>query len=296
MSLSPVDVDVIIIVDWSANSRPKLGADSIWSYELATSGGADPRVPINHRTRTAALEHIESRVRARAGQRVLLGFDFAFAYPAGFAFAAGLTGARPWEAIWQHLARHITDDERNRNNRWAVATELNERLGSTHFWGAPPRQASAHLTTTKPVHFALAEFRRSEVHLRAVTGKHPFSAWQLLGAGAVGSQTLMGIPVLQRLRSAHQLSGRTRVWPFETGLVADPWAGRNDGVVVAEVWPSALEFGHVGHPTKDAQQVMALAQRFATRAAQGSLGSAFCPPISASDASAAMEEGWVLTP
>jgi precorrin-8X/cobalt-precorrin-8 methylmutase len=285
ITLPSTDVDVIIIVDWSASSTPTRGADSIWSYELATAAGNDPRPPINHRTRHAATVHIESRLRASAGQRVLLGFDFAFGYPAGFARAVGFTGAAPWEAIWQHLSLHITDDERNRNNRWAVATELNRRLGHTHFWGAPPRHASAHLTTTKPLHFALAEFRRSEVHLRAATGKRPFSAWQLLGIGAVGSQTLMGIPILQRLRVADRLSDRTHVWPFETGFTADPWAGRRDGIVLAEVWPSAIEFGHIGHPIKDAQ-----------RAADGSLGEAFRPLMSAADASTAMEEGWVLMP
>lgn len=287
--------DVVIVVDWSAAAAPKLGADSIWSYELG-DGRAEV---LNHATRATARTHLTERLGELAGRRVLLGFDFAFAYPAGFAAAAGLGDdtADAWRVVWQHVAAHVTDDDRNRNNRWTVAAELNERLGSHHFWGAPPARATSHLTTTKPGTFALPEFRRSEHHLRTVTGRRPFSAWQLLGAGAVGSQTLMGIPTLHHLRHHEGLADRTRVWPFETGLTADPWAARpDDGIVLAEVWPSAVEFGHVAHPVKDARQVIALAQRFRTSADDGSLAAAFSPPPHHVEEATALEEGWVLTP
>ncbi|MEQ1699557.1 MAG: hypothetical protein ABMA25_05570 [Ilumatobacteraceae bacterium] len=286
--------DVVIIVDWSAAVAPKRGADSIWSYELG-DGRTDL---INHPTRAEARAHLSTRLLQLAGRRVLVGFDFAFAYPAGFAAAASLTapGVPAWRAVWQHVAGQISDDDRNRNNRWSVAAELNERLGSRHFWGAPPASAGPHLTSTKPASFALAEYRRSEAHLREVTGKRPFSAWQLLGAGAVGSQTLMGIPTLHHLRHHEGLAERTRVWPFETGFTTDPWAARPDGIVLAEVWPSAVEFGHVTHPVKDARQVIALAQRLRTSADDGSLAVAFSPPSRPADEAAALEEGWVLTP
>lgn len=284
----------MIVVDWSAAAAPKLGADSIWSYELGEGRGD----LLNHATRAEARAHLSVRLHALAGRRVLVGFDFAFAYPAGFAAAAGLgdDAADAWLAIWQHLARRITDDARNRNNRWSVAAELNERLGSRHFWGAPPASAGPHLTSTKPASFTLAEYRRSEAHLRDATGKRPFSAWQLLGVGAVGSQTLTGIPVLHQLRHADGLAARTRVWPFETGFVADPWCGTNDGIVFAEVWPSAVEFDHVAHPVKDARQVTALAQRLRTSADDGCLAVAFSAPPHHVDAATALEEGWVLTP
>lgn len=301
--------DVVIVVDWSANATPKRGADSIWSYELAVgdngdngdSSGDGAAAPLNHRTRASAREHLTTRLVELAGKRVLLGFDFAFAYPAGFAAAAGLDATTaPWQAVWQHVARHITDDQRNRNNRWAVAAALNERLGAPHFWGSPPARAGTHLATTKPAQFTLAEFRRSEAHLRALTGRRPFSAWQLLGAGAVGSQTLMGLPTLHHLRHAPGLSDRTRVWPFETGLVANPWAGRpHDGIVLAEVWPSAIDsltIDCADHPIKDARQMITLARAFDAAAIDGSLAQAFEGPSHAEDIAAAMEEGWVLTP
>jgi len=33
------------------------------------------------------------------------------------------------------------------------------------------------------------------------SGRRPFSVWQLLGCGAAGSQTLLGLPVCERLRA-----------------------------------------------------------------------------------------------
>jgi precorrin-8X/cobalt-precorrin-8 methylmutase len=290
-------VDVVIVVDWSAAAAPKTGADSIWSHELG-----DGRAELtNHPTRAAARVHLTDRLQHLVGRRVLVGFDFAFAYPAGFAAAAGLDPTvNAWLAVWQHLAEHIVDDDRNHNNRWEVAASLNERLGSPHFWGVPTARASEHLSRTKPRAFALPEFRRSEHHLHETTGRRPFSAWQLLGAGAVGSQTLMGIPTLHHLRHTDGLSERTRVWPFETGFTADPWShAPTDGIVLAEVWPSAIDSATIDladHPTKDARQMLTLGQSFMAAAADGSLSAAFDGPTDPADRAAAAEEGWVLTP
>ncbi len=61
----------------------------------------------------------------------------------------------------------------------------------------------------------------------AATGS--FACWQLGGAGAVGSQMLMGMPVLSRLRA--RLGARVGVWPFEP-------AQRQ--ITLVEVWPSLI--------------------------------------------------------
>jgi len=285
------------MVDWSAQATPKLRADSIWSYELDTAAATPtPTPPANHRTRAEAATHLHERLQLLAGRRVLLGFDFAFGYPAGFAQLAGLTGV-PWQATWQHLADSITDDHQNRNNRWTVAADLNDRLGTNHLWGVPKARATNTLTATKPRTFTLAQFRHSELHLHS-TGRRPFSIWQLLGAGAVGSQSLMGIPVLHRLRHAPDLAERTRIWPFETGLVANPWPA-GDSIVIAEVWPGTLEataIDSVDHCIKDARQIVALAEHFAS-AGTDALSAAFAPALDPATAALVVaEEGWVLLP
>jgi precorrin-8X/cobalt-precorrin-8 methylmutase len=133
----------------------------------------------------------------------------------------------------------------------------------------------------------LPRWRTAEQRLRE-GGRHPFSVWQLLGAGSVGSQALTGIPVVRRLRHHPLLSDRSAVWPFETGLGLDHPAD----VVFAEVWPSSIPFDHVAHPVKDARQVVALAHHLARRQSVGDLR----PPVLTEDEEREVtaEEGWVL--
>jgi len=275
--------DVYCIVDWSANSTPKRGADSIW-IGIAEADG-DP-VATNMPTRAAALAALRELIDQHVGRRILIGLDFPFGYPVGFAAAAGLTDGPAWLATWQHLAAAIEDDHRNRNNRWAVATDLNRRLGSPRLWGVPPRRASIHLTTTRPPGVADLPLRHTEVVLRSHTGRPPFTNWQLLGAGSVGSQALTGIPVAHALRQ----HPRVQVWPFDTGLAP---ATAADAVVLAEVWPSIVK--EDGLQPKDRGQVTALARHFRTLDRAGDLVARFRPTLPDDVATAAVqEEGWVL--
>ena len=276
--------DRIVIVDWSAAAAPKLGTDSIWSYSHGDQAA------VNHRTRRASLTALVDLLR-RPG-RTLLGFDFPLGYPAGFAAAARLDGPTPWQATWHYLADHILDDDRNRNDRWSVAADLNQRLGERRFWGVPPRHASEHLTIRKPR--IIDEYRVVESRLRE-SGLHPFSTWQLLGAGSVGSQTLTGVPVVHSLRHHPAFAERTRIWPFETGLIADPTTHHRDAIVIAEVWPSAIPHDRTLHIVKDACQVMTLARHYALLDAAGALAAHFQPKLDAATAmNVVSEEAWVL--
>jgi precorrin-8X/cobalt-precorrin-8 methylmutase len=280
--------DRIVIVDWSASATPKRGADSIWVCVLDTRSGAE--VARNPPTRWQARDLVLDA--ARAPGRTLIGVDFPLGYPAGLAAAVGL-GAPPWAAVWTHLATSITDDALNHNNRWDVARDWNRRLGAPHFWGAPHARADEWLTVRMPrTGLTLPPYRSCEARLRA-RGLRPFTVWQLLGAGSVGSQALTGIPVMHQLRRHPDLEHRTRVWPFETGLTPLPATTIDDAVVIAEVWPSAIDFRHVDHPVKDAQQVIALARHFAAHDAAGTLGGLFAPTVDDAD-TVVREEGWVL--
>jgi len=83
------------------------------------------------------------------GGRVLIGFDFPYGYPSGFAAALGLKGSGPpWRATWNELASLISDGDDSRNNRFKVASHLNLRCGPGPgpFWGAPPGSTTDHLT------------------------------------------------------------------------------------------------------------------------------------------------------
>src|SRR5271154_6806361 len=97
--------DRYIAVDWSANNKPKHREDSIWSC-LGRDATADLETK-NHRTRRAAEAWLLDQLTAavRADERVLVGLDFPYGYPAGFAAALGVDG-EPWKGVWTYLDRH----------------------------------------------------------------------------------------------------------------------------------------------------------------------------------------------
>ena len=283
--------DRVLVVDWSANSAPKRGADSIWIAELHVGESVRNIRIWNPPTRRAAAELLSERLDAVRRARTLIGVDFSIGFPTGFATALGLAGT-PWSSTWAFLAERIADDHRNRNNRFAVAADLNACVsgGAAPFWGCPPSARASTLTSTKPVDGAcLPEWRTTEQELRTA-GCRPFSSWQLLGAGSVGSQTLLGIPVLDRLRRSHR---DVEVWPLSTGLCAVDVAP--GGVLVAEVWPSMHQVPETGPEPKDRRQVAAVAAALVAADRAGELPSWFTPTCPAQRVGAVVdEEGWVL--
>ncbi|HSM67615.1 MAG TPA: hypothetical protein VK860_15025 [Ilumatobacteraceae bacterium] len=286
--------DRFVVADWSANSTPKQGRDSIW-IAVADAAGV---TTLNPATRAEAEARLHDIVDASAGVRTLIGIDVSLGCPSGTAAALGLAGDHPWRSTVEALSALVTDDDRNTNNRFAVAAELNARMtgGPGPFWGCPPRAASATLAPTKPSVFEpVAEWRTVEEVLRS-QGRRPFSVWQLLGAGAVGGQSLLGIPMVNRL--LQRWPARVAVWPTTTGLtVPEPVAG---SVVIAEVWPSMMEpmsvdAGEVGHMVRDERQVCSTVAWMVELGATGALESLFTPDVAdAIRPVVEREEGWVL--
>lgn len=280
--------DRFVVVDWSAHSAPKLGRDSIWIAVRDGTGGVSA---VNVATRSAAATFLAELFESDPDSTTLLGVDFSLGYPCGTAAALGLEGTA-WSAMWQLLADRITDDDRNSNNRFAVAADLNRCLtgGAAPFWGCPPRAASECLTTTKPIGTAtFAAFRAVEIELRA-QGFRPFSSWQLLGAGAVGSQSLVGIPRLHDL--CNRFRDRIEVWPFTTGF--RPPRLDAGAIVVAEVWPSMLDIGSHDE-VRDAAQVTSTTRWLDDTDAADGLEALFSLEMALEMSAAAVaEEGWVL--
>ena len=267
--------DRYVMVDWSASRSRSTGKDSVWICVL-DAGGA--MVTANPETRGRA-EAILLRVLHNAvdnGERVLIGFDFPYAYPRGFAAALGLTGP-PWLAVWQSLTFHIRDEpSTNKNNRFEVAACLNAQLGQEVFWGRPSDHVLADLSSLRdrvvyrsesnPT--GLSEWREVEALLRA-RGRHPQPAWKLYGNGAVGSQSLTGIPVVARLRNDVILADVSAVWPFEISVPNLP--PRRPAIVHAEIWPSLIELNAARSRVKDEVQVMTLAAEYSDRDRSGTL-------------------------
>jgi precorrin-8X/cobalt-precorrin-8 methylmutase len=89
--------DRYLIVDWSASSRPRVGTDSIWVCLLDADGHTSTENPP---TRGKAEVFIGDALRrfVADGEGVLVGFDFPYGYPAGFATALRLAGP-PWPGL-----------------------------------------------------------------------------------------------------------------------------------------------------------------------------------------------------
>ncbi len=275
--------DVVVIVDWSATNgmtSARNQKDSIWVGWHSGDGFGEQ----HHRSRAAGEAFVADLIATarQQGQRILVGFDFAFGYPAGF--ARHLTGQAGAKSVWAWLARHITDTVLNQNNRFDVANQINQGFaGPGPFWSHPASQRYSHLTAKKtgidyPA-LGLQEYRAVE---RIAKGAKP--GWMLCNPGSVGSQSLMGQPMLHRLSQ----SSDTAAWPFDPPDAAM--------VVLAEVYPSLLSpqisaaMAADSALIKDRAQVRLLAQALFTLSQADRLAPLFVTPA----APVTTEEGWIL--
>lgn len=272
--------DRVIVVDWSAANLPTSPtnrANAVWVGCHDAEGGAE----WHHRTRFAAEAQLLIMIDAARtdGLRLLIGFDFAMGYPSGF--AQRLTGEASAQAVWRWLSGAITDTATNQNNRFAVAAAINASFveGPGPFWSHPTGQHWPGLPYRRAgIDYAalgLAEMRAAEAAVPRAK-----SPWMLFNPGSVGSQSLLGLPLIHRLS---QLQG-VSVWPF--GSVETP-------VLLAEVYPSLLA-GPVA--------ILANAEKLPADQAQVRLLSRALYRLSQADRLSpllstphdALEEGWIL--
>lgn len=234
------------MVDWSAgNDRgPRPIEDAIWIGAIL--GGVEQE-PAYQRNRQVAEAYLADLIEQEivAGRRLLMGFDFPFGYPAGF--AEKVAGSADPLALWDWFASNL-DDTPNANNRFDLAGRLNALFdGTGPFWFNGLRRDIPNLPrlgTDRQGH-GMPERRRVEEGARGT-----FTLWQMGGAGAVGGQAMTGVAALSRLRS--KFADSVAVWPFEP---------LDRPITFVEVWPSLIsaqiraKLGEV----KDAAQVRTLA-------------------------------------
>lgn len=244
--------DRFVMVDWNAgnDTGPRPKKDAIWIGDA----GAEPVYMRNRQTAEAALTDLIDAALSR-GERMMIGFDFAFSYPAGFVEA--VTGSPDPLTFWAYLEQQIEDDPKT-NNRFDLAAKLNRLCGgSGHgpFWGNGLKRDIPDLPRTKAqYHNPFADRRACEA-----AAKGAFPVWQMSGAGAVGSQVFMGLPVLERLRG--RFAGKIAVWPFEP---------LDRLISFVEIWPglinSAVRAATGPNDIRDAVQVKMLATAVANLA------------------------------
>jgi hypothetical protein len=167
-----------IAVDWSGALR---GARrKIWLAEARE--GRLVRVECG-RSREELIEHLAGEVR-RAGE-LAVGLDFAFSMPEWFVREQGAACASElWPRVGERAETWLRDCE-------------------PPFWGRRGRCRPAPDDARSP-------FRRTEGEHTPVAGIRAKSVFQIGGAGAVGTGSLRGMPLLARLRAAG-----FAIWPFD---------------------------------------------------------------------------------
>lgn len=165
----------VIAIDWSG--RAQRAARTIWLCSVRD--GEVERLE-NGRDRDAVADFLlDARTR---DPRMTVGLDFAFSLPHWFVAACGFTTAPD---LWDLAA---SDGE-----EWLSRC-------APPFWGRPGRrrpELAAHL-------------RRADLEVPDVGGIRPKSPFQVGGAGAVGTGSIRGMPILKRLRE-----GGFAIWPFD---------------------------------------------------------------------------------
>lgn len=294
--------DRFIFVDWSANSTPKTGKDSIWIAEVSGGSGITlSNPPTRDEATQAVLKSLRQAVLQR--QRVLVGFDFAYSYPqAVLQSIASNQGPGNFSALWEVLYEKIQDGEGNVNDRYSFAAWANEHwLKELYFWGfLKPAHAHPWLVRTRDA-TRLPEFRLAESNAPGIQPSR-----KLAYAGSVGSQSLLGMRRLHVLRNDPILAPVSKVWPMETGFSLPPSSPGSALIVHAEIYPTpvlslANAAGIVMPPqvagmVNDARQVWSCAALARHEDDNGTLAGRFARPqfLREGQVDQAREEGWIL--
>ena len=243
----------VLVVDWSANSKPKTGADSIWIGDAYGNR-------VNPSTRVEAIEFLKRLISSEGNEKKkwLIAFDFSFGVPC-WGGQEDQVGLSFWETVrnrFPDVDQECFDlNNKAAEGRWAVANDLNRDVFEKKmFWGCPKDREGGldDLSSKKGDREEIEEKRKTDEKIAGAK-----SPWQLLGNGSVGSQMLMGICHLQRWIVEGR--GEISVWPFEES---------HKRIVFAETFPSHPNFVDLIEKihtrccglVKDAVQVTAVAR------------------------------------
>jgi hypothetical protein len=166
-----------IAVDWSG--RASGASKKIWVAEVAD---AELVFLENGRSRAEVAQLVVER--AGVDNRLVAGFDFAFSFPAWFLSHHDFKSVRE---LWE--AAELQGEE------WLAAC-------TPPFWGRPGKR--------RPDLAGRDHFRATDRRAEPIGGVRPKSVFQIGGAGAVGTGSIRGMPVLASLSAAG-----FSIWPFD---------------------------------------------------------------------------------
>lgn len=187
-----------IAIDWSGATSP---AEQRRKIRIAdTKDGRARLVPsgvgAGGFTRDEAVAWLLANVQA--GERAVIGLDFAFSFPR--TFVERLEGVHGIADVWRRASHD--------GSAWL-------RGETEPFWGRAPRPKRTLADEAELL-------RRTELEVGRLVGRKPASVFLLCGAQQVGPASIRGMPRLLALRERG-----FAVWPFDDG-----WPR------IVEIWPA----------------------------------------------------------
>src|ERR1017187_4376408 len=230
-----MDVQRMVAVDWSGDRSAAGQRRKIWAGVWTAGAGGrvfGGRVALESgRTRDEVAEWLIEI--SRETPRMVVGVDFCFSYPAWFVAEHGAkTAPEFWEIVVEH------------GERW-----LGRECEDARFWGRVGKFRTGKKPPEFCEEFGVRMLRQADIACKVqgkildpseaakVKGIAPKSPFQIGGAGAVGTGTLRGIPLLPEL-----VRGGFSIWPFHPTRLP----------MVVEIYPRLLT-GEVKKGNSDAR-------------------------------------------
>lgn len=186
-------VERVVAVDWSGAKAESGQRRHIWTADVWLSRVDGALMLTGGRTRDEVVQWLVGEAEKTPG--MVVGLDFAFSYPAWFVREE--CGCAEVGEYWERVAAE--------GEGWM-------RGGKRWFWGRAgvkqPRELAGALER------GLRRTDRAE--MEGIARNRPKSPFQIGGAGAVGTGSLRGIPMLRALQRAGFC-----VWPFEASSLPD---------------------------------------------------------------------------
>jgi len=186
----------IIAIDWSGRIDPAGQRRSIWAASWTKDG-----VTLEaNRTREELASWLIDE--SKKTPQMVVGVDFCFSYPAWFVRENGFGNVIEfWDLVTKSLGAY-----------W-----LGNHCTDERFWGRPKKKPDQFRGAGNEKMFRQADLAckvrshiLNQLDRDKVKGIAPKSPFQIGGAGAVGTGTLRGIPILHHLHN-----NGFHVWPFE---------------------------------------------------------------------------------
>jgi hypothetical protein len=213
--------DAFIAIDWSGAAR---GYDGI-AVAICRGGRSAPKLIPPPRVRWTRLEIAEwLKRRLESGQRLLIGFDFAFSFPyenCGY-LGGQAQGIDDTFALWRLIEAKSGGD-----SDFGCAHFIGDPTFAQLFWTAGPRPKEW-----------VERKRRTEHACAESTKTRPDTLYKLLHSKQVGKASITGMRVLHHLRSCR--ADCVAIWPFET-----PHAS-----VIVEIYPTMFRKRATGSVAK----------------------------------------------